>query len=381
MDRHCELMSASVYAELCNLDAQPMALPTVRSNRNETPAYIDSSVSGSVIQSSYSTSSSGSGSESNKDWRWCALALSVKVYIMLFKAACRAVRALRRNNCQSMMLSHGAVGPSSCPLVQLISLDPLDQLICEAGWVPTQELTEGLLSNMSIDDLLDVSLGDDHWTCCALRTYHSSNDLDSWSEFHQRCFFNHLRIESLDHQAICAGLLLDTLQLVCCKLRTLVIARVDAQAGDLRSHMCLGTTLLLPLLEACQTPSPAQVKAALYNWKSHVSTDQVVEGRLRSRMRSGLNVILGSALTDKLFLCYGPRVHEFDSGVADPCVNRAYNFMTHLPIRNHNRLDFKIVAVGNLVDETVSDSCLDLNKLYLVSRQFSVLGCCCTGKR
>ena len=110
------------------------------------------------------------------------------------------------------------------------------------------------------------------------------------------------------------------------------------------------------------------MKAVLSNWKSHASTNQVVESRLRSRMRSGLNVILGCALTDQLFLCYGPRIHEFDSGIADPCVNRSSNFTTHLPIRNHNRLDFKIVAVGNLVDESVSDSCLDLSKLYLVSR-------------
>ena len=66
--------------------------------------------------------------------------------------------------------------------------------------------------------------------------------------------------------------------------------------------MCLGTFVLLPLLDACQAPSPAQMKAALYNWKSRVSVNQVVEGRLRSRMRSVLNVILGSALTYKLFL-------------------------------------------------------------------------------
>ena len=132
--------------------------------------------------------------------------------------------------------------------------------------------------------------------------------------------------------------------------------------------MCLGTSVLLPLLEACHAPSTAQVKATLYNWKSHVSVNQVVEGRLRSRMRSGLNAILGCPLTDKLFLCYGPRIHEFDSGVADPCVHRASNFSTHLPIRNHNRLDFKVVSVGKLVDESVSDSCLDLSKLYLVSR-------------
>jgi hypothetical protein len=124
----------------------------------------------------------------------------------------------------------------------------------------------------------------------------------------------------------------------------------------------------LPLLEACQAPSPTQVKAVLFNWKSNVSVEKVVEGQLRSRMRSGLNVILGCALSDRLFFCYGPRVHEFDSGNADPCVNRSSNFTTHLPIRNHNRLDFKIVAVGNLVDESVSDSCLDLSKLYLVFR-------------
>ena len=230
-----------------------MILPAIRSSRAGAPAYIDSSVSGSVVQSSDSSGYGSSGDESNKDWRWWALALSVKVYVMLFKAACRAVRALRRSNCQSMLLSHGAVGPSACPLIQLISLDPLDRIICdEIGWVPTQELTEGFLSNKSVDDLLDYSLGDDHWSCCALRTLHSFNNMGSWTDFHQRCLFNHLRIESLDHQAICAGLLLDTLQLVCRKLRTLVTTRVDAQAGNLRSHMCLGTTVLLPLLEACQ---------------------------------------------------------------------------------------------------------------------------------
>ena len=101
------------------------------------------------------------------------------------------------------------------------------------------------------------------------------------------------------------------------------------------------------------------MKAALYNWKSQVSLNQVVEGRLRSRMRSGPNVILGNALTYKLFLCYGPRIHEFDSGVADPCVNCTSNFTTHLPIRNHIRLDFKVVSVGELVDESFSDSCLE----------------------
>jgi hypothetical protein len=210
---------------------------------------------------------------------------------------------------------------------------------------------------MSVDDLLDNSLGDDHWSCCALRSLHSFNNMGSWTDFHQRCLFNHLRIESLEHQAICAGLLLDTLQLVCRKLRTLVATRVDAQAGNLRSHMCIGTTVLLPLLEACRAPSPTQVKAVLSNWKSRASANQVVESRLRSRMRSGLNVILGCALTDQLFLCYGPRIHEFDSGIDDPCVSRSSNFATHLPIRSHNRLDFKIVAVGKLVDESISDSC------------------------
>jgi hypothetical protein len=205
VDRHCELMSASVYAELCGLDAQPTILPAVRSSRAGAPAYIDSSVSGSVVQSSNSSSYGSSGDESNKDWRWWALALSVKVYVMLFKAACHAVRAMRRSNCQSMLLSHGAVGPSACPLIQLISLDPLDRIICdEIGWVPTQELTEGFLSSKSVDDLLDYSLGDYHWSCCALRTYHSSNVMDSWTDYHRRCLFNHLRIESLEHQAICA---------------------------------------------------------------------------------------------------------------------------------------------------------------------------------
>ena len=369
VDRHCELMSASVYAELCNLDAQPVVLPAVRSSRAGDPAYIDSPESGNVSQSSVSLCSCDSDNESNKDWRWWALALSVKVYVMLFRAACRAVRALRRSNCQSMMLCHGAVGPPTCPLLQLLSLDPLDRVICdEVGWVPTVDLTEGFLSSRSVDDLLDYSLGDDHYSCNVLRSYHNSNNMSSWTDLLRRSLFNHLRLDSLAHQAICAGLLLDTLQLVCRKLRTLVSSRVDTQAGNLRSHMCLGTSVLLPLLEACQAPSPAKVKAALYNWKSHVSVNQVVEGRLRSRMRSGLNVILGSALTDKLFLCYGPRIHEFDSGVADPCVNRASNFSTHLPIRNHNRLDFKVVSVGKLVDESISDSCLDLSKLYLVSR-------------
>ena len=33
VDRHCELMSASVYSELCNLDAQPVVLSAVRSSR------------------------------------------------------------------------------------------------------------------------------------------------------------------------------------------------------------------------------------------------------------------------------------------------------------------------------------------------------------
>jgi hypothetical protein len=55
----------------------------------------------------------------------------VKVYVMLFKAACRAVRALRRSTCQSMKRSHGAVGPSACPLIQLITLGPLDRIICD----------------------------------------------------------------------------------------------------------------------------------------------------------------------------------------------------------------------------------------------------------
>ena len=369
VDRHCELMSASVYAELCDLDAQPVVLPAVRSSRAGDPAYIDSPVSGNVSLSSASRCSCDSDNDSNKDWRWWALALSVKAYVMLFRAAGQAVRALRRSNCQSMMLCHGAVGSSTCPLLQLLSLDPLDRIICdEIGWVPTVDLTEGFLSSRSVDDLLEYSLGDDHYSCNVLRSHHNSNNMDLWTDLLRRSLFNHLRLDSLTHQAICAGLLLDTLQLVCRKLRTLVSSRVDAQAGNLRSHMCVGTSVLLPLLEACHAPSTAQVKAKLYNWKSHVSVNQVVEGRLRSRMRSGLNVILGCPLTDKLFLCYGPRIHEFDSGVADPCVHRASNFSTHLPIRNHNRLDFKVVSVGKLVDESVSDSCLDLSKLYLVSR-------------
>ena len=54
VDRHCELMSANVYAELCNLDAQPVVLPAVRSSRAGDPAYIDSPVSGNVSQSSAS---------------------------------------------------------------------------------------------------------------------------------------------------------------------------------------------------------------------------------------------------------------------------------------------------------------------------------------
>ena len=131
--------------------------------------------------------------------------------------------------------------------------------------------------------------------------------------------------------------------------------------------MCLGTNVLLPLLEACRVPSEAFVKAALSNWRSHIS-GQVVECLLRSRMRTGLDVILGSSLTDQLFLCYGARIHQFDRGTADPCVTRAPNFSTHLPIRNRHPLDFKITAVSKLVDESVSDSCLDLSKLFLVSR-------------
>jgi integrase len=85
-------------------------------------------------------------------------------------------------------------------------------------------------------------------------------------------------------------------------------------------------------------------------------------------MRTGLDVILGNSLTDQLFLSYGARIHQFDSGTANPCVTRASNFSTHLPIRNHHPLDFKITAISKLVDESVSDSCLDLNKLFLVSR-------------
>ena len=72
-------------------------------------------------------------------------------------------------------------------------------------------------------------------------------------------------MDSLDHQAICASLLLDTLQLVCRRLRILVTARVDGQARSLRTRMCLGTNVLLPLLEACQVPSAAFVEAALCN--------------------------------------------------------------------------------------------------------------------
>ena len=68
---------------------------------------------------------------------------------------------------------------------------------------------------------------------------------------------DHLRFDSLTHQAICAGLLLDKMQPVCRRLRTLVSSRVDTQAGNLRSHMCLGTSVLLPLPDACQAPSPA----------------------------------------------------------------------------------------------------------------------------
>ena len=291
----------------------------------------------------------------------------------LFKAACLAVRALRRDNCQSMMLSHGAAGPASSPLIQLLSLDPLDQLICdEIGWVPTQDLSEGLLSNMASVELLELTVGSEHWTCCAFRRYHDNGCLGTWLPSVQRCLINHLRTDSLAHQAICAGLLLDTLQLVCRGLRVLVTSRVDEQAGSLRFHMCVGTSVLLPLLEACQAPSTVEVKAALRNWKSHVTTGQVVEDRLRSRMRMSLNVILGSALTDQLFLCYGPRIHEFDSGVADPCVTRATAFDTHLPIRNHHKLDFKIAKVSQLVDEAVSDSCLNLDELYLVSRSAMV---------
>ena len=292
----------------------------------------------------------------------------MKVYIMLFKAACRAVHSLRRSNCQSMMLSHGAVGDSASPLLQLISLDPLDQLICdEVGWVPTQDLTEGLLASMSPVELLEASIGDNHWTCNALRSYHSSAGAEPWDDHSQRCLINHLRMDSLDHQAVCASLLLDTLQLVCRRLRILVTARVDDQARSLRTRMCLGTNVLLPLLDTYQVPSEAFVKAALSNWRSHIS-GRLVECLLRSRMRTSLNVILGIPLTDQLFLCYGARIHQFDSGAADPCVTRAPNFATHLPIRNHHPLDCKVTAVSKLVDESVSDSCLDLSRLYLVSR-------------
>ena len=368
VDRHCELMSANAYAELCNLDAQLAVLPAVRSSRAEHPAYIESSVSGSVVKSSSSAGSEVSNCESKRDWCWWATALSVKVYIMLFKAACRAVRSLRHSNCQSMLLCHGAVGDPASPLLQLISLDPLDQLICdEVGWVPTQDLTDGLLVSMSPVELLEVSIGSDHWAISALRSYQSSAGADPWGAYSQRCLVNHLRTDSLDHQAICASLLLDTLQLVCRRLRTLVTARVDAQAGGLRSRMCLGTNVLLPLLEFFQYPSDAFVVSALCNWRSQVSS-QVVECLLRSRMRTGLDVVLGSALTDQLFLCYGARVHQFDSGAADPCVTRSSNFATHLPIRNYHRLDCKITAVSRLVDESVSDSCLELSRLFLVSR-------------
>ena len=65
MDRHCELMSANVYAELCNLDAQPVVLPAVRSSRAGAPAYIDSPVSGNVAQSPTSLCSCDSDNESN----------------------------------------------------------------------------------------------------------------------------------------------------------------------------------------------------------------------------------------------------------------------------------------------------------------------------
>ena len=69
VNRHCELMFASVYAELCNLDAQPLVLPAVSSSRADDPAYIDSPVSRNVTQSSTSLCSCDSDNESNKDWR------------------------------------------------------------------------------------------------------------------------------------------------------------------------------------------------------------------------------------------------------------------------------------------------------------------------
>ena len=132
--------------------------------------------------------------------------------------------------------------------------------------------------------------------------------------------------------------------------------------------MCTGTSVILPLYDALSAPSVEQIGAAAYNWKTHVSAELLVEWRLRFRLRKRLDVILGKALTDKLFLCYGPRINKFDNGVSDPCVARSLNFDSYLLIRNQHRLDFKIVAVSRLVDESLSETCLDLLKLYLVTR-------------
>ena len=118
-----------------------------------------------------------------------------------------------------MTLCRGAVSSPTCPLLQLFSLDPLDRVICdEVGWVPTVDLTEGFLSGKSVDDLLDYQVGVNHYCYNVFRSYHISNNVGSWTDFQQRSLFNHLRLDSLTHEAICARLLRDKLQPACCRL-------------------------------------------------------------------------------------------------------------------------------------------------------------------